>query len=103
MPNRYALLSARAANRRKLSFEFLLAFLQSLKTKLPTVQLDAELVYVASDLGALRLVLFELMLEFGKFGRAFGGSFEGGVRYRGRVTTLLAIYRHAGRRGVDYK
>ena len=44
----------RAANRGKLSFELLLALLQSLKTELPAMQLNAELIDVTRDLRALR-------------------------------------------------
>jgi hypothetical protein len=53
----------RTANRRELSLELLLAFLQSLKAELPPMQLDTELIDITRYLRALRFVLFELMLK----------------------------------------
>ena len=65
-------LRARAANRRELSFKFLLALLQGLKTELPAMKLDTELVDVTGDFSALRFVLLELMLQIGNLDGVFG-------------------------------
>ena len=65
------------------------------------MQLDIELVDITGDFGALRFVLFELMLEFGNLDRVFCGNLEGGMRHCGGVATLLALQRHSGSSGVD--
>jgi hypothetical protein len=84
-------------------FQFLLALVQALETKLPTMQLDAELVDVAGDLGALRFVLLQLMLEIGNFHGIFGSRFDRDLRNRRRLTAPLAIQRDSGRGRIDYK
>lgn len=57
-----ALASSRATNCCELGLQFLLAVLQGLKTELPAVKLDTELVDIACYFSALRFVFFELML-----------------------------------------
>ena len=83
--------------------KFLLALLQSLKTKLPAVQLDTELIDIARDLRALRFVLFELTLQIGSPGGVFRGSFKSRIRNSGRLPALLSIQRQAGGGGIDYE
>ena len=56
------LLRIRPFERRHLGLKFFLALLQGLKTELPAVELDTELVDIASYFRALGFVLFELVL-----------------------------------------
>ena len=60
---RYSLI--RAA---QLFLELRFPFVERLQAKLPAVQLDAELIDITGDLGALRLILFNLTLEVGEVG-----------------------------------
>ena len=81
-------------------FQFLLPFVQALQAELPAMQLDAELIDVAGDLSALRLIFLQLMLEIGDFHGVFARGFERCVWYRGWFSALLAIKGHPGGRGV---
>src|SRR5688572_32702326 len=67
------------------------------------MELDAELIDVAGDLGPLRLVLFQLILQV----RNLGSVFYRGCRRRMRDGCWLAAFfagqGHAGGRGIDYK
>jgi hypothetical protein len=85
----------------QLGFELLLAFVQALQTQLPAMQLNAELIDVARDLGPLRFVFLQLVLEI----RNPSGIFRDDFDWRGwdsnRLATFLAIDRQSGRRGVD--
>ena len=67
------------------------------------MKLDAELIYVAGDLGPLRFIFLQLMLEVRDLPGVFAGGFEPWVRYRRRFSALLAIKGHPGGRGVDNK
>ena len=98
-----ALLGARATSRLAFRLQFLLAFLQGLKAKLPAMKLDTELVDVTGNFRALRFVLFELMLQIGNPGGVFRGGFESRIRNGGRFAALLAIQRHPSRGGIDYE
>ena len=65
------------------------------------MKLDAHLVNVTGNLGALRFVFLQLMLEIGDFHRVVGGRFERDLRNRRGFAALLAIQRHSGRCGID--
>jgi hypothetical protein len=56
----------------KLFLQLLPAFLQSLQTQLPPVQLDTELIDVTRDLGSLRFVFLELSSQIRNQSLRFG-------------------------------
>lgn len=92
-----------AARGFELGLELFLPLVQGLKAKLPAMELDAELVDVARDLGPLRFVLFELMRQIGNPRRAFRGGFDRYLRHGRWFAALLTIQRHPSRSRIDHE
>ena len=79
-----------------------------METKLPALELDAMLVDVASDLGALRFVFFQAALQIGKMCVHLGSGLlvPGGQTCVGHgdwLIAFLAIYQHPGRSSRYHK
>src|SRR5215210_7421785 len=93
----------RRRERSKIRLQLLLPFDQLLQTELPTMKLDAVLVDVAGDLGALRLVFLQLVLKICAANRINQRDFRRYLRDGGRLTAPLAIQCEPRRGRTDDK
>ena len=93
----------RLLRRAQFLLELFPAFVQSLQTQLPAMQLDTELIDGTGDFGSLRSVFLELPSQVGNLGLSFSGH---GFAHRnsrdlGGFSAALTRESHAGRGRVD--
>ena len=89
-----------------LLYQIATALIQCLQAQLPAMQLDGELIDVAGDLGALRLVFFQLPACFWIWAVCIVGgacAFSGSFRDTGWQTAPLTRKTKSGRGRIDHQ